>query len=207
GLTATGSDHDPPSPLRQLARNRAPSPAAVCRAALQIQPVKGTHAMSNAKYEFVPGDTKIINGRTLKRIRALVAIAALGVRIGDLGGYIESETNLQVYGNAWVYLDARVYGDPRFYGGVWVYGGAWVYGNARVYGKCEKSPICVSGLTWHVTITDEQMSIGCQSHTLKASNRFTAKKIEAMDSQATEFGAAHKTLITGLARAAGRLEG
>lgn len=139
--------------------------------------------MSNAKYEFVPGDTKIINGRTLKRIRALVAIAALGVRIGDLGGYIESETNLQVYGNA------------------------WVYGNARVYGKCEKSPICVSGLTWHVTITDEQMSIGCQSHTLKAWNRFTAKQIEAMDSQATEFWAAHKTLIIGLARAAGRLEG
>ena len=42
-------------------------------------------------------------GRTVKRIRALIAIAALGVAPGELGGYIESEGNLQqVSGNAWV---------------------------------------------------------------------------------------------------------
>ena len=77
----------------------------------------------SAKYEFVPGDTiTIAPGRTLKRIRALATIAVAGVAPGDLGGYVESETNLaQVYGNAWVYGDARVYGD------------AWVYGDGLIF--------------------------------------------------------------------------
>ena len=75
------------------------------------------------KYEFVPGDEKVVApGRTVKRIRALIAIAALGVAPGELGGYIESESNLQVSG------DARVYGDA------WVSGDAQVSGNARVSG-------------------------------------------------------------------------
>ena len=61
------------------------------------------------KYEFVPGDEKVVApGRTVKRIRALIAIAALGVAPGELGGYIESEGNLQVSGNALVYGDAHV---------------------------------------------------------------------------------------------------
>ena len=99
------------------------------------------------KYEFVKGDTKTAtNGATLRRIRAVVAIAAFGVAAGDLGGYIEDEKNLShsgdawVSGNAWVYGDARVYGNAQVYGnaGVYgnarVYGNAWVYGDARVYG-------------------------------------------------------------------------
>lgn len=70
------------------------------------------------KYEFVPGDTKVIApGRTVKRIRALVAIAALGVAPGDVGGYVESEKNLtHVSGNAWVSGNARVYGDALIAG-------------------------------------------------------------------------------------------
>ena len=58
----------------------------------------------SAKYEFVPGDTiTIAPGRILKRIRALATTAVAGVAPGNLGGYVESETNLaQVSGNAWV---------------------------------------------------------------------------------------------------------
>lgn len=72
------------------------------------------------KYEFVPGDEIVIApGRTLKRIRALIAITAISVSPGDLGGYIENEKNLaRVSGDAWVHGNARVYGD------------AWVSGNA-----------------------------------------------------------------------------
>ncbi len=78
------------------------------------------------KYEFVPGDEKVVApGRTVKRIRALIAINALGVAPGELGGYIESEGNLQVYGNAWVS------------GNAWVYGNAWVSGDARVSGDAQ----------------------------------------------------------------------
>lgn len=41
--------------------------------------------MTVKKYEFVEGDTKVVAGRTLHRIRALVAIASMGVAAGDLG--------------------------------------------------------------------------------------------------------------------------
>ena len=70
----------------------------------------------NAKYEFVEGDEKeIAPGVVLKRIRALVAISATlfspAVAPGELGGYIQQESNLDVSGDAWVYGDARVSGD------------------------------------------------------------------------------------------------
>ena len=75
------------------------------------------------------------------------------VRKGELGGYIEKEENLSVFGNAWVYGNAqvygnarvsgnaRVYGDARVFDNAWVFDDAWVYGNAwvsddaRVYGN------------------------------------------------------------------------
>jgi hypothetical protein len=86
------------------------------------------------KYELVKTDTKQFAGKTMYRIRALVAIG-LSVSIGDLGGYIESEKNLsQVSGDAWVSGDAQVYGDAWVSGNARVYGNAWVSGNAQVYG-------------------------------------------------------------------------
>ena len=52
--------------------------------------------MTNKKYEFVDGDTITTpSGKTLRRIRALVAIG-LSVAAGDLGGYIESEKLINV---------------------------------------------------------------------------------------------------------------
>ena len=81
------------------------------------------------KYEFVPGDEITIEpGRTVKRIRALVAIAAFDVSVGDLGGYVESEKNL-----AQVSSDARVSSDA------WVSGYALVSGNALVSGDAQVS--------------------------------------------------------------------
>src|SRR6478752_6117170 len=98
------------------------------------------------KYEFT-GETKDHFGITLHRIRALVAMAAIGVAAGDLGGWVEKPQNLsQVYGDAWVYGDARVSGNAgvsgsalvagnaRVHGNARVYGDAWVYGDAQVYG-------------------------------------------------------------------------
>ena len=45
------------------------------------------------KYEFT-GETKQFMGRTLKRVRLLVDIPALGLSAGTVGGWIESESNL-----------------------------------------------------------------------------------------------------------------
>ena len=88
----------------------------------------------SAKYEFVPGDTiTIAPGRTLKRIRALATIAVAGVAPGNLGGYVESETNLaQVSGDAWVYGNARVYGDARVSGNALVYGDGLIFWASKV---------------------------------------------------------------------------
>ena len=101
----------------------------------------------NKKYEFVEGDTIVIApGRTVKRIRALVAIAAVAwlppVNPGDLGGYVESEANLQVYGNAWVYGDARVYGDGLI---CWFSHVGTENGTLTVYNGRDNTLLCTRG--------------------------------------------------------------
>ena len=88
--------------------------------------------------------------RRLYRIKALRDIENGGEIIAhkdDLGGYIESESNLaqdgeawvcdnaEVYGNAWVYDNAKVYGNAEVYGDAWVCDNARVYDNAKVYGN------------------------------------------------------------------------
>ena len=92
----------------------------------------------STKYEFIPGDEKVIApGRSVKRIRALVAIAAFGVSAGDAGGYIESENSLSESGDAWVSGNARVYGNARVSGDAWVYGRGlivWFTGVGTGYG-------------------------------------------------------------------------
>ena len=84
-------------------------------------------------------------GTKLFRIRALVEFG--DVEAGELGGYVEKESNLghddnawvydnaRVYGNAWVSGNAQVSGNARVYGNAWVYGDAQVSGDARVSGN------------------------------------------------------------------------
>jgi len=75
------------------------------------------------KYEFT-GETKALdNGVILHRIRALRGFGS--VKAGDLGGWIERESNLSHKGNCWVFDDA------------WVFGNALVSGNALVYGYAQ----------------------------------------------------------------------
>jgi len=61
--------------------------------------------MSNKKYEFT-GETKEWCGHTLHRIRAIIDIAY--TKAGEIGGWIESESNLSEYDNAKVCGDAKV---------------------------------------------------------------------------------------------------
>ena len=64
------------------------------------------------KFELTSEFVTNIFGTKLFRIKALVEFG--NVKAGDLGGYIEKESNLDHYGNAWVYGDARVYGDADY---------------------------------------------------------------------------------------------
>ena len=70
-------------------------------------------------------------GTKLFRIRALVEFG--DVEAGELGGYVEKESNLGHDDNAWVYGDARVYDNALVYDNARVYGDAQVSGDARVY--------------------------------------------------------------------------
>ena len=84
------------------------------------------------KYELT-NETKEFGTRTLYRIRALRDIPKHEVVAGDLGGWVESESNLSQDGDSWVSGRARVYNDARVYGDAYVTGNAHVYGDARVY--------------------------------------------------------------------------
>ena len=83
------------------------------------------------KYELA-NETKTVGNVTLHRIKALKSFDS--VEKGDLGGWIERESNLSQEDNAWVSGDARVSGDAQVYGKARVYGDAWVFGNAQVSG-------------------------------------------------------------------------
>lgn len=78
------------------------------------------------KYELT-NETIIHFGHTLYRIRALKDFA--DVKAEDLGGYIEKESNLSQYGNAWVYGNARVCGDARVCDSACVYGRTQIANN------------------------------------------------------------------------------
>ena len=81
------------------------------------------------KYGFT-GVTKELNGVTLQQI---IALESFGDALeGDIGGWIEKESNLSQEGDAWVYGDAQVSGNARVFRYAQVYGNAQVYGDARV---------------------------------------------------------------------------
>ena len=90
----------------------------------------------NVKYEFT-GETKTIFGTTLKQIRVLRAIGLIAA--GSIGGWIESEKNLDVSGDAWVSGNAHVSGNARVSGDAHVFGNARVSGNAHVSGDARVS--------------------------------------------------------------------
>lgn len=65
------------------------------------------------------------------RIRALRAFA--DVKIGDLGGFVETKQNLSNMGDAWVYGNAKVCNNARVYGNAEVCGDAKVCDNANIF--------------------------------------------------------------------------
>ena len=88
--------------------------------------------MVNKKFELT-NETINFFGKKLFRIKSLIDFG--GVTIGELGGFVEKEENLDIYGNAWVFGDACISGDAQVCGNAWVYGDAKVYGDACVYGN------------------------------------------------------------------------
>ena len=121
------------------------------------------------KYKFTGKEKKYL-GRTLKQIVCVTAFA--NIAVGDIGGWLESDSNLNHAGNAWVSGDARVSGDAE------VCGNARVYGNAEV---CTKKAYTISTNHYHVTITDTHITIGCQNRVIDFWRKAKRKDIAEMD--------------------------
>jgi len=103
------------------------------------------------KYEMIPD-------YHLFRIRALRDVGQ--VKKGADGGLIEKEGNLSQEGDSWIHWGSRVSGNAWVKDNAVVYGGApmitgWATGDARV----SREPICISGLRWDVTISDNHIAI------------------------------------------------
>ena len=84
----------------------------------------------NKKYEFTD-EVREVDGCRLHRIKALREFG--DVEAGQLGGYIEYESNLSHAGNCWVSGEACVSNNAQ------ISGNAIVSGNARVYGDAQVS--------------------------------------------------------------------
>ena len=88
-------------------------------------------------------------GLVLRRIRALKNIPLYGVKKGDLGGFLESESNLSQDGDCWVDHNAKVYGcaevrdnalvekHAQVFGSAKIHGNAWIHGKAKVFGNAQ----------------------------------------------------------------------
>lgn len=87
------------------------------------------------KYELVEEDTIEMNGVTLYRIRSLRKFS--DVKKGELGGFVEKESNLSHEGNCWIYGNAKVFEDAKVKGNAKVEDEALVYGKAHVYGNAK----------------------------------------------------------------------
>jgi carbonic anhydrase/acetyltransferase-like protein (isoleucine patch superfamily) len=75
-------------------------------------------------------ETIVFRGRTLYRIKALKDFG--DVKKGDLGGFVEKESNLSQEGNCWICDDAKVFDDATIYNNAEIYGNAHIYDDARV---------------------------------------------------------------------------
>ena len=105
------------------------------------------------KFELT-SETKVVFGRRLFRIRALIDVC-YGVKKGDLGGWVEKEENLsQVFGEAWVFGEAQVFDKAQ------------VSDKARVFGEAQVSPIYIAiGGEYGITVADKTIRVGCRNFT------------------------------------------
>ena len=115
-----------------------------------------TDQAQQRKYEFT-GETKVVFGTTIRRIRALFSFCA-AVKAGDLGGWLADEKNLPHFGDAWVSGNAHVYGNARVSGDAWV-----------LLGQHKVKDICILQIqgSMHSVCSPDGIviKIGCQERT------------------------------------------
>jgi hypothetical protein len=132
------------------------------------------------KYELT-SECKIVAGVKLFRIRALKAIARFSVEIGDLGGWIEKEGNLNQSGDAWVSGNAEVSGNADYM----VFKNSWSSGRYFTYTRSNKmwKVSCFYGTGEKLiekAYADSELSGRCYEAVVKAVEQIEAAKAELM---------------------------
>lgn len=92
------------------------------------------------KYQLTPNSLKH-KGVMLYQIQALKDIPNIGVKVGELGGYVQSEANLSQEGECWIHYSAVtpsaiVYGNAQVRDDAQVYFNVEICGEAEISGKC-----------------------------------------------------------------------
>ena len=85
------------------------------------------------KYKLIKSDSIELYDRTLYKVEALRDFG--DVKKGDMGGWIEKESNLSHEGGCWVFGNARVFDNAKVFHNAKVIGNTLVYANARVGGN------------------------------------------------------------------------
>ena len=156
--------------------------------------IRGEHNLSHDGACWVFGNAKVFdnvwvrgNARVYGNARVFGTAHVYGNAevLGDASVY----DNARVFGNVWVQDNARVYGNARVFGDAHVYGNAEVlgdahvlnnadvydtaevYGNATVKGNASISAphqlICISGFAHHITVTPQNVVVGCNSKQIR----------------------------------------
>jgi carbonic anhydrase/acetyltransferase-like protein (isoleucine patch superfamily) len=84
-------------------------------------------------FKLIKKDTIKYEGRTLYRIKCIKDIPYHNVKVGDLGGYVENEDNLN--DNTWVFDNAKVFGKARVAGAAKISGDACIFNKVQVAGN------------------------------------------------------------------------
>lgn len=107
-------------------------------------------APAGATYEYAGASMTNEVGAILYQIRAKRNIPSVGVKKGDLGGWVDPtrlSNRKRISGNAWVGGNAQLYGNASIagaalinenaevFGDAWISGQATISGNAEVFGK------------------------------------------------------------------------
>ena len=86
------------------------------------------------KYE-ITEETKEYNGIILYRIKALKDFG--NVKAGELGGFIEKESNLSQSGNCWIYNDAKALNNAMIYENAQIYNETIIRDYAKAFGNVQ----------------------------------------------------------------------
>lgn len=81
------------------------------------------------KYELTTNTKTTEQGVTLYQIKALKNIERFNVKIGDVGGFVESVENLSQQNDCWIFENSDCFGSARISGNACVFNNLIYYGD------------------------------------------------------------------------------